>query len=149
MLRRFLFIVLVASPLGHSALAEDGVLSVDLIGGNGGSLISSLAYGDFNFDGMVDAADLPIWRSFFGIELFLGAGPLSGGDAVFDGRFDGGDFLTWQRNLGRTTFPLPGSSLPSSPVTAVPEPASMIQLLLAAASVALAWRRSRLTRLAC
>jgi hypothetical protein len=143
MVRRFLFFVLVASASGHTAFAEDGVLSVDLVGGyDAGPLISSLAYGDFGFDGVVDAADLTVWRGLFGLELFLGSASFFGPEAGFDGRFDGGDFLTWQRNLGRTTFPLPGSLPPSSPVTAVPEPTSMIQLLLAGASVALARRRS-------
>src|SRR5690606_11299900 len=51
--------------------------------------------GDFNGDGMVDAADLAEWKSNFG------TGP--GADADGDGDSDGADFLAWQQNFGATS----------------------------------------------
>ena len=48
-------------------------------------------FGDFNYDAIVDSADLGIWESSFGSDLR--------GDADGDGDTDGADFLAWQRNL--------------------------------------------------
>lgn len=147
MLKRLVFIVLLAAASrGPRAFASDGVLSVELIGGNGGPLLSAFAYGDFNWDGVVDAGDLPIWRDFFGIELFPVPMTSTGGEGIFDGRIDGGEFLAWQRNLGRNTFNVPASSQPThtpSPIAAVPEPTSIVQALLAAAPLAFVRRRLR------
>jgi uncharacterized protein YkwD len=48
--------------------------------------------GDFNGDGLVNAADLAIWTSNFGVA--------EGADADGDGDTDGDDFLVWQRQIG-------------------------------------------------
>jgi hypothetical protein len=58
--------------------------------------------GDFNDDGVVDAADLPVWRSHFG--QTTGANDTEG-DADGDHDVDGADFLIWQRSLGQTLAP--------------------------------------------
>jgi hypothetical protein len=50
--------------------------------------------GDFNGDGGVTAADLPVWRNGFGSS--------TAGDADADGDTDGNDFLAWQRRLGQS-----------------------------------------------
>jgi hypothetical protein len=47
---------------------------------------------DFDFDGVVDGADLAEWQAAYG--------PTAGGDADGDGDSDGADFLQWQRQLG-------------------------------------------------
>ncbi len=54
--------------------------------------------GDFNDDGVVDAADLPVWKSHFG--QASGANNTDG-DADGDRDVDGNDFLIWQRTLGQ------------------------------------------------
>jgi hypothetical protein len=68
--------------------------------------------GDFDQDGEVDSADLPLWQAGFGAAS--GAGPANG-DADRDQDVDGADFLIWQRNLG---------TAPPAAIAAVPEPAT-------------------------
>ena len=62
---------------------------------------------DFNNDGSVNAADLAAWSDDFG------ATPAAA-DADGDNDSDGADLLQWQRQLGAGT-----------PVTAIPEPATL------------------------
>jgi T5SS/PEP-CTERM-associated repeat protein len=70
---------------------------------------------DFDRDGDVDGNDLSQWHGDFG-----GVGS----DADGDGDSDGGDFLAWQRQYG--------SGVPVVPAgKAVPEPASLVLVLLA------------------
>ncbi len=65
--------------------------------------------GDFDHDGDVDGADLPLWRAAYG--------QTDAGDADLDGDSDGNDFLLWQRTLGNDATPAVGAG------GAVPEPA--------------------------
>lgn len=67
--------------------------------------------GDFNEDGMVDAADLTQWKDDFGVN------PDS--DADNDGDSDGADFLAWQRNFGTSVPVFPNAAT-------VPEPSALI-----------------------
>jgi hypothetical protein len=80
--------------------------------------------GDFNGDSIVDAADLTAWKTGFGV---TGVATSAQGDADGDLDVDGADFLVWQRQLG------------SAPVVAtsgaVPEPATLMLIVLAAAGV--------------
>jgi hypothetical protein len=62
--------------------------------------------GDFNGDWIVDATDLDVWKSAFGLT--------ASGDADGDGDADGADFLTWQRSLGNLAE--------RNSITTVPEP---------------------------
>lgn len=55
--------------------------------------------GDFDASGVVDGADLSVWRSHFGAKT---GATSSTGDADGDHDVDGNDFLAWQRNLGRS-----------------------------------------------
>ena len=70
--------------------------------------------GDFDGNGIVDAADLAQWEGDFGLN--------GESDAFEDGDSDGADFLVWQRNLGMGV-PLAAASL------SVPEPSSIALLL--------------------
>lgn len=65
--------------------------------------------GDFLRDGVVDAADLALWVSEYGLS--------GGSDANLDGQVNGYDFLAWQRQLGNGQ---PGGVAAVS----VPEPSS-------------------------
>lgn len=75
--------------------------------------------GDFNRNGVVDGADLPLWETGYGLQS--GATD-SDGDANGDGEVDGEDFLIWQQNLGG------GTTLST---TSVPEPTAVVLMNLA------------------
>jgi hypothetical protein len=87
--------------------------------------------GDFTQDRVVDGADLTKWQSEFGTG--------EDADADSDGDSDGADFLAWQLNL------TPAPSTPTSANAAVPEPASIVTLLVAASCVLTAARRQSLS----
>jgi hypothetical protein len=73
------------------------------------------AVSDFQEDGDVDAADLGLWKTGFGLG---GRATHMQGDADGDSDADGRDFLVWQRQLG---YVAPTAGLNA----AVPEPASL------------------------
>lgn len=84
--------------------------------------ISAPMPGDYNDDGVVDAADYIVWRQSLGQ---TGMGLVA--DSNLDGRIDGADYEFWRSRFGQTAGS--GSSVANS---AVPEPASPMLLLLAA-----------------
>jgi MYXO-CTERM domain-containing protein len=89
------------------------------------------APGDFNADGVVDAADLERWKTGVGTTA---AATHWDGDADGDQDVDGADLLVWQRRLGSVT---PGATATAS----VPEPSGMLVALLALGGVAATRRR--------
>ena len=89
---------------------------------------------DFNFDDVINARDLAIWKQNFGETTGVG---LQHGDADGDGSVDGADFLVWQRQLG-------GSAPALANQTAVPEPSA---LLLAVSASLMTLCRRRASRL--
>ena len=83
--------------------------------------------GDFNLDGVVNAADYVVWRSNLGAtsESFLNYN----GDGT--NGVDDADYLLWRQNFGQTGAP------PQSIAPPIPEPASMFLLVIAGWSLAL------------
>ena len=73
------------------------------------------APGDFNGDGVVDAADYIVWRDSLGSTTNLAA------DGNNNGVVDAGDFDVWKTNFGN-------HSVRVSTNTAVPEPTTMVML---------------------
>jgi hypothetical protein len=83
---------------------------------------------DFDDNGQVNSADLAKWKLDFGVN--------ANSDANGDGKSDGTDFLIWQRQFG--------SGVPASAaIGAVPEPASIALIGLAATAVVACGRSRR------
>lgn len=87
--------------------------------------------GDYNFDGLVDAADYSLWRDAFGR---TGAG--LNADSNFDGVVDQLDYAAWKVNFGQSV-----TGAGSTSATAVPEPTPL--MLLAGGSLALSALRRK------
>jgi hypothetical protein len=88
------------------------------------------ALGDFNFDGVIGAADLAQWQLDFGMN--------AGSDADGDGDSDGTDFIHWQSALG-------GYTPPTAAVMSAPEPGAATLAVIAAAALRAALRRRSLS----
>ncbi len=122
-----------------SKLGEQTQLFIQSFDNNGGSPASLVVdfvsvttpflAGDFNSDGLVDAADYTVWRNALGSTAI----PWRGADGNGDGLVDASDYLIWKANFGQTSPA--GTLLAESAPTAsspVPEPVG-IGLSLAAA----------------
>ncbi len=104
---------------------------------NGGQLVTTSlilstetsTVGDFNRDGIVDAADYTVWRDALGSSLATA-------DANLDGIVDSLDYQIWSDNFGLT---IPDST------SLVPEPSSLSLLLIAFCNLLMA-KRSRGTK---
>jgi hypothetical protein len=91
--------------------------------------------GDYNRDGMINAADFVVWRKAFG---HVGS---SLADGNGDGRVDDADYVLWKRNFGRQAQP-PASGA----ATSVPEPSAAVFAVLAAVSMWATRRRPHAVR---
>ncbi|MBB6429296.1 PEP-CTERM sorting domain-containing protein [Algisphaera agarilytica] len=85
--------------------------------------------GDYNGNGVVDAADYTVWQDSFGSTTQLDAD--GNGNSVVDAA----DYTVWQDRFGATTGGGP------APITVIPEPASLAMTVMAAGLVG--WRRRR------
>jgi hypothetical protein len=98
--------------------------------------------GDYNGDGVVDAADYTVWRDAFGQ-----MGPALAADGDRDQSVGAGDYEIWKQNFGSAAdLQVPYQSTPStnaSLAAGVPEPMSL-WLMFVGGNLALAcgvWRR--------
>lgn len=87
--------------------------------------------GDYNQDGVVDAADYTVWRDTLGQ---TGLTPGSGADGSEDGAVGPADYEVWRDNYGQA------GAAPAARSAAAPEPASAALLCVA---TALVWRIGR------
>ncbi len=71
--------------------------------------------GDYNGDGLVDAADYTVWRDSFGDPV---SRPYDGADGDGNGEIDQADYAIWATNFG--------ASADSDPSHAVPEPTVLV-----------------------
>ncbi|MEX2169194.1 MAG: LamG domain-containing protein [Pirellulales bacterium] len=88
--------------------------------------------GDYNGNGIVDAADYTLWRDTLGSDTDLRAD----GDGSLI--VDLGDYTKWVENFGA-----PGSLGAGASAEAVPEPSSLLLAMAAVAAVVLGYWRSR------
>jgi hypothetical protein len=85
--------------------------------------------GDYNKNGIIDASDYVLWR-----KTVTQSGPALAADGNNNGHIDSADFDIWRTNYGAqaaasgTTLPGPGT---------IPEPTSLLLILIASASFAL------------
>ena len=89
--------------------------------------------GDFNGDGVVDAADYTVWRNNLG-----GDDAVLGGNGHTNGVVDTEDYLVWKDNFGKAA----GAGAIELAATQVPEPSSVALIGLAACGM-LCWTRRR------
>lgn len=82
--------------------------------------------GDYNHDGVVDAADYAIWRHSEGQAVTIG----TGADGNLDGQITSADFDIWRSHFGQTAGV--GADLS---VATVPEPAATVLMLLGIAAM--------------
>ncbi|WP_146397428.1 glycosyl hydrolase [Pseudobythopirellula maris] len=101
-----------------SRLATDGVLAV-----------AEGLTGDYNGNGVVDAADFTVWRDSLGQTDLI---PMSGADGDGDGQVTQADYALWVANFGAV---LDGGA------AAIPEPTSLALVLLAASLLTRGRRR--------
>jgi hypothetical protein len=84
--------------------------------------------GDYNEDRVVDEEDFIVWKTFFGMPIYLA-------DGNIDGIIDAADYTVWRDNLGLSLPAFGDEELGAGGVTlsasAVPEPSSLILALAA------------------
>ena len=88
-------------------------------------VITVILKGDFNYDGVVDAADYILWRHSYGHLV----APYTNGDGDGNGFVSPEDYQIWQANFGHSV----GTGLGSS--ATVPEPAASVLVLIGMAIV--------------
>ena len=81
--------------------------------------------GDYNENGVVDAADFVVWRNTFGEEV---ANDGDGADGNRSGTIDSGDYDFWRERFGNMV------AGPGFGAAVVPEPAAAVLLLIAIAA---------------
>jgi hypothetical protein len=100
-------------------------------------------FGDYNGDSVVDAADYIVWRENLGSGYYLN----NSGDESDDSAavVDAADYDLWRARFGQTGES--GSGTDTN--TAVPEPATLVMLIVAAAGVSRRrrWRTRRVSKL--
>ncbi len=101
-------------------------LTVDYSAGDGNDVVliaaTAALSGDYNLDGVVDAADYTVWRDALGATVV----PCSGPDGSGDGTVDEADYAIWKAHFGEAS----GSGVSLAQTTNVPEPASAVLLVL-------------------
>jgi hypothetical protein len=134
------------TPLASGASLEMGQLfdAVDgdqdlvfdfLLAGDSAALRGVVLYadvrltGDYNDDGIVDAADYSVWRDSLGQAADSG----SGADGDRDGSITMADYDVWKANFGRSL-----SAGGTGSLSSVPEPATVLLMLLGTAAL---WKR--------
>jgi hypothetical protein len=115
-----------ASDAGPYVLSFSGPSSVTQI------FVPTLP-GDYNRDSRVDGADYVLWRNTLGASTSF----FAAADGNGTGTIDNGDYDVWRTNFDRAS----GSGSGASAIAAVPEPATLLQIILVAAILSTCRRR--------
>jgi len=78
--------------------------------------------GDYNHNGVVDAADYVVWRDTLGQTVTTGTGADGNGNGVIDSN----DYAFWRAHFGMTA----GSGSSTATSAAVPEPATLVMFIV-------------------
>jgi hypothetical protein len=88
--------------------------------------VPSPSYGDYDGDGAVTAADYVVWRNTVGSTENLSA------DGNGNRMVDAADYDVWRARFGTSVGSGAGNAHGNRPITATPEPAAAVLMLLAA-----------------
>lgn len=108
-------------PSGLNSLGQLA-FQASFTNGDSGLFLYSWLAADFDGDGDVDGTDLQQWE--------LAMGTAGNADADLDGDSDGDDFLSWQRQVTL------GAPILASSAAPVPEPTTLIMLLVGFSAIA-------------
>jgi hypothetical protein len=104
--------------------------------------VAAALAGDYNFDGMVDAADYIIWRS-----TLDQTGTSLAADGNGNGVIDNGDYEVWRANFGTAAIAVNSVAAGASEALAtVPEPRSAALLLVISVGAVVSFSRIRVRR---
>ena len=95
--------------------------------------------GDFNDDGIVDAADYTVWRNSLGTTFDLNGNGNEAGSSA--GVVDADDYQLWKANFGNAAQT--GGPMLQNGVVGVPEPATLGVTLLTVAAALWGVRKRR------
>jgi hypothetical protein len=87
--------------------------------------------GDYNLNGVVDAADYAVWRDTLGAAVTA----FSGGDGNGDGTIDAGDYDVWRAHFGQAAGAGSGSAIHWLGESPTPEPTAAHLVLVALISL--------------
>jgi hypothetical protein len=100
----------------------------DFFGNMGSVDLGSTPTGDYNGNHIVDAADYTVWRDTLGQTVPNG----TGADGNANGTIDSGDYDFWKMRFGNLA---PGAGGGAGTRSAVPEPSTVLSLLVALVSL--------------
>jgi hypothetical protein len=98
--------------------------------------------GDFNVDGVVNAADYTVWRNNVGTIVAVRG---NDGDGNYDGRVTPADYYVWKKHFGNVAGGL-GANFDERFPANVPEPGTLALLALAGVLASARWRPRQLRR---
>ncbi len=108
------------TSMAFGAITPESIVATTIVRTN---FVATPSNGDYNHNGIVDAADYIVWRNTLGLTSPLDA------DGDGSGTIDDGDYTVWRMKFGNVIGPGSGAALGAS---TVPEPAAATLLAIGA-----------------